>query len=78
MKDLITTIAKALVDKPEDVVVTEIEGEQTSVIELKVAKEKITKLEMMQKRLVRVESLLTNLALDTSASKSEKVSLNIK
>jgi hypothetical protein len=39
MKDLITYIAKALVDKPESVVVTEIEGEQTSVIELKVAKE---------------------------------------
>jgi len=39
MKDLIAYIAKALVDKPEEVVVTEIEGEQTSVIELKVAKE---------------------------------------
>ena len=32
MKDLIAYIAKALVDKPEEVVVTEIEGEQTSVI----------------------------------------------
>jgi predicted RNA-binding protein YlqC (UPF0109 family) len=38
MKDLIASIAKALVDKPEEVVVTEIEGEQTSVIELRVAK----------------------------------------
>ena len=36
MKDLIAYIAKALVDKPEEVAVTEIEGEQTSVIELKV------------------------------------------
>ncbi len=43
MKDLITDIAKALVDKPEEVVVTEIEGEQTFVIELKVAKEDIGK-----------------------------------
>jgi predicted RNA-binding protein YlqC (UPF0109 family) len=43
MKDLIGYIAKALVDKPEEVVVTEIEGEQTSVIELKVAKEDIGK-----------------------------------
>ena len=43
MKDLITYIAKALVDKPEEVVVTEIEGEQTSVIELKVAKEDLGK-----------------------------------
>ena len=43
MKDLIGYIAKALVDKPEEVVVTEIEGQQTSVIELKVAKEDIGK-----------------------------------
>ncbi len=43
MKDLIAYIAKALVDKPEEVVVTEIEGRQTYVIELKVAKEDIGK-----------------------------------
>ncbi len=43
MKDLITYIAKALVDKPEEVVVTEIAGEQIYVIELKVAKEDIGK-----------------------------------
>ena len=44
MKDLITYIAKALVDKPEEVVVTEIKGEQIYVIELKVAKEDIGKI----------------------------------
>ena len=44
MKDLITYIAKALVDKPEEVVVTEIKGEQTCLIELKVAKEDIGKI----------------------------------
>ncbi len=44
MKDLIANIARALVDKPEEVVVTEIEGEQTSVIELKVAREDIGKI----------------------------------
>jgi len=43
MKDLIAYIAKALVDKPEEVMVTEIEGEQNSVIELKVAKEDMGK-----------------------------------
>ena len=43
MKDLVKYIAKALVDKPEEVVVTEIEGQQISVIELKVAKEDIGK-----------------------------------
>jgi predicted RNA-binding protein YlqC (UPF0109 family) len=43
MKDLITNIAKALVDKPEEVMVTEIMSQHTSVIELKVAKEDIGK-----------------------------------
>ena len=43
MKDLIATIAKMLVDKPDQVVTTEVKGEQTSVIELKVAKEDIGK-----------------------------------
>ena len=43
MKDLIAIIAKALVDKPEEVITTEIKGQQTSVIELKVAKEDIGK-----------------------------------
>ena len=53
MKDLISYIAKALVDKPEDVVVTEIEGEQTSVIELKVAKEDLGKIIGKQGRTAR-------------------------
>jgi predicted RNA-binding protein YlqC (UPF0109 family) len=44
MKDLIAYIAKALVDNSEEVMVTEIEGEQTSVIELRVAKEDFGKI----------------------------------
>jgi hypothetical protein len=38
LKDIIEYIAKELVDNPEAVQVTEIEGEITSVIELRVAK----------------------------------------
>jgi hypothetical protein len=53
MKDLVAYIAKALVDKPEEVVVTEIEGEQTSVIELKVAKEDLGKVIGKQGRTAR-------------------------
>ncbi len=53
MKDLISYIAKALVDKPEEVEVTEIEGEQTSVIELKVAKEDLGKVIGKQGRTAR-------------------------
>ena len=56
MKDLIAYIAKALVDKPEEVVVTEIEGQQTSVIELKVAKEDIGKIIGKQGRTAGHES----------------------
>jgi len=43
MEDLIKRIAQALVDHPEQVSVTKIEGERTTVYELKVAKEDIGK-----------------------------------
>ncbi len=43
MKNLIVTIAKALVDNPEEVNVLEISGEETSIFELKVAKEDMGK-----------------------------------
>jgi predicted RNA-binding protein YlqC (UPF0109 family) len=53
MKELIGYIARALVDKPEEVLVTEIEGEQTSVIELKVAREDLGKVIGKQGRTAR-------------------------
>ncbi len=53
MKELIAYIAKALVDKPEEVVVTEIEGAQTAVIELKVAKDDLGKVIGKQGRTAR-------------------------
>ena len=43
MKELITFIAQALVDNPEQVRVAEVEGRQTAVLELKVAKEDLGK-----------------------------------
>ena len=43
MKDLIKFMAQALVDKPDMVEVSEIIGEQTSVLELRVAKEDLGK-----------------------------------
>jgi uncharacterized protein len=43
MKDLIKYIAQSLVDNPDLVVVSEVLGEQTSVIELRVAKEDLGK-----------------------------------
>ena len=53
MKDLISYIAQALVDHPEEVSVNEVEGNQTSVLELKVAKEDIGKVIGKQGRTAR-------------------------
>ncbi|MGC8720809.1 MAG: KH domain-containing protein [Thermodesulforhabdaceae bacterium] len=53
LKNLIEQIAKALVDHPDKVRVSEIEGEQTSVIELKVAKEDLGKVIGRQGRTAR-------------------------
>ena len=43
MKELIKYIAQSLVDNPDKVEVTEVIGEQASVIELRVAKEDLGK-----------------------------------
>jgi predicted RNA-binding protein YlqC (UPF0109 family) len=43
MKDLIESIAKALVDQPDKVQVREVQGEQTTVLELRVATEDLGK-----------------------------------
>lgn len=43
MKELVEQIAKALVDKPEDVVVSEVSGERTTVFELRVAQSDLGK-----------------------------------
>jgi predicted RNA-binding protein YlqC (UPF0109 family) len=53
MKDLIGYIARALVDHPEQVSVSEIETTQTSVLELKVAKEDLGKVIGKQGRTAR-------------------------
>jgi predicted RNA-binding protein YlqC (UPF0109 family) len=53
IKELISYIAKALVDNPDAVEVSEVEGEQTSVIELKVAKEDLGKVIGKQGRTAR-------------------------
>ena len=50
---LIEMIAKALVDKPDSVEVTEVEGEQTNIIALKVAKEDLGKVIGKQGRTAR-------------------------
>lgn len=53
IKELIIEIAKALVDVPEQVAVNEVEGEQTTVYELKVATSDIGKVIGKQGRTAR-------------------------
>ena len=53
MKDLIKYIAQALVDHPEVVEVNEVVGAQTSVLELKVAKDDLGKIIGKQGRTAR-------------------------
>ncbi|MBT8371883.1 MAG: KH domain-containing protein [Desulfobacterales bacterium] len=74
MKDLIERIACALVDKPEEVMVTALEGSQATVLELKVAKEDIGKIIGKQGRTAR--SLRTILSA-ASAKQQRRVVLEI-
>lgn len=53
MKELIEYIARSLVDKPEDVQVNEVDGEQVTVLELKVAREDLGKVIGRQGRTAR-------------------------
>ena len=53
MRELIDYIARALVDNPDEVSVSEVEGNQTSVLELKVAKEDLGKVIGKQGRTAR-------------------------
>ncbi|HHW00048.1 MAG TPA: KH domain-containing protein [Clostridiaceae bacterium] len=53
MKELLEIIAKSLVDYPESVTVNEIEGEQSLILELKVAKEDMGKVIGKQGRIAK-------------------------
>ena len=53
MKELVSEIAKALVDSPDEVVVREVEGEQVTVLELRVAPSDLGKVIGKQGRTAR-------------------------
>ena len=60
MKDLVEMIAKALVDNPDQVSVTEIDGERTTVLELRVAPQDLGKVIGRQGRTARcIRTLLS-------------------
>jgi predicted RNA-binding protein YlqC (UPF0109 family) len=62
LRDLVEFMAKALVDKPEEVEVNEIVGEQTTVVELKVSKEDLGKVIGKQGRTARSMRTILNAA----------------
>lgn len=53
MKELVETIAKALVDNPQEVKVNEITGEQSIILELKVAPDDMGKVIGKQGRIAK-------------------------
>lgn len=53
LKDMVASVAKSLVDNPDEVDVRELEGDQNLVIELRVAKDDIGKIIGRQGRTVR-------------------------
>jgi predicted RNA-binding protein YlqC (UPF0109 family) len=74
MKELVEFMAKALVDNPDQVEVTEIAGRDTSVIELKVAKEDMGKIIGKKGRNAQAMRTLLNAA---SAKLSKRAVLEI-
>jgi len=53
VQELVELIAKALVDDPDKVVVSQLEGEQTTILELKVAQDDLGKVIGKQGRTAR-------------------------
>lgn len=53
LKEVVETIAKALVDSPDEVAVNEIDGEATTVLELRVAAQDLGKVIGKQGRTAR-------------------------
>ena len=62
MKELVEMIAKALVDNPDKVQVSLLEGEQTSILELKVAQEDLGKVIGKQGRTARAIRIILGAA----------------
>lgn len=60
LKELVEYLAKALVDLPDQVTVSEVQGEQTTVIELRVAKEDLGKIIGKQGRTARAIRTILN------------------
>ena len=74
MKDLVEHIARELVDNPDEVSVEEVEGNQTAVLELKVAKEDLGK--VIGKR-GRIAQAIRTIVSSVSAKEKKRTVLEI-
>ena len=74
MKELVEHIARELVDNPDEVSVAEVEGNQTSVLELKVAKEDLGK--VIGKR-GRIAQAIRTIVSSVSAKENKRTVLEI-
>ena len=74
MKELVETIAKALVDSPDEVVVTETETEREIVVQLHVAQEDMGKVIGKQGRIAKALRTVVKAA---ASRENKKVSVDI-
>lgn len=74
MKELVEYIARALVDNPDQVQVTEVDGERSNIIELRVAPEDMGKVIGKQGKIAQSIRTLTKA---TAAKEGKRVSVEI-
>lgn len=74
MKELVEVIAKALVEKPEEVVVTETENEKTITVELRVAASDMGKVIGKQGRIAKAIRSVVKAA---SSKENKRVNVEI-
>ena len=75
MKELVEVIAKALVNHPEEVVVTETEKERETILELKVAPSDMGKVIGKQGRIAKAIRSVVKVA---ASKEDKKVTLDIQ
>lgn len=74
MKELTKRIIKALVDHPEQIVISEVEGKQVTVLEIRAAKEDLGKIIGKQGRNAKAIRTILNAA---SAKKKKRTIMEI-
>lgn len=74
MKELVEFIAKSLVDKPEEVLVNELQNERSTILELRVAPEDMGKVIGKQGKIAQSIRTLTKA---TAAKEGKRVGVEI-